>query len=105
MSNTDLTKNYNTENKKDNQHRLMVLVGSLLLIFLVFCVMFLVGSLLLILLVFCFVFLVGSLLLIFLVFCVMFLVGSVLIIFLVFCVVVFSEVRVAHLFSFLCCGF
>jgi hypothetical protein len=29
--------------------------------------------------------------------------GSVVFIFLAFCVVVFGEVRVAHLFSFLCC--
>ena len=43
-------------------------------------------------------------LLIFLVFCVVFLVGSVLLIFLVFCVVFFGGVRVAHLFSFLCCA-
>jgi len=35
----------------------------------------------------------------------LFLVGSVLFIFLVFCVVVFCGFRVAHLFSFLCCGF
>jgi hypothetical protein len=76
-----------------------------LLIFLVFCVVFLVGSVLLIFLVFCVVFLVGSVLLIFLVFCVVVLVGSVLLIFLVFCVVVFGRVRVAHLFSFLCCVF
>jgi hypothetical protein len=33
------------------------------------------------------------------------LVGSVLLIFLVFCVVFYGEVRVAHLFSFLCCVF
>jgi hypothetical protein len=32
-------------------------------------------------------------------------VRSVLLICLVFCVVVFGEVRVAHLFSLLCCGF
>jgi hypothetical protein len=63
------------------------------------------GSVLLIFLVFCVVLLVGSMLLIFLVFCVVFLVGSVLLIFLVFCVVVFGGVSVAHLFSFLCCGF
>jgi hypothetical protein len=31
--------------------------------------------------------------------------GSVLLVFLVFCVVVFGGFRVAHLFSFLCCGF
>ena len=34
-----------------------------------------------------------------------FLVRSVFLIFLVFCVVFFGEVRVAHLFSFLCCVF
>ena len=34
-----------------------------------------------------------------------FLVRSVLLLFLVFCVVFFGEVRVAHLFSFLCCVF
>ena len=34
-----------------------------------------------------------------------FLMGSVLFIFLVFCDVFFGEVRVAHLFSFLCCVF
>ena len=56
-------------------------------------------------LVFCVEFLVGSVLLIILVFCVVFLVGSVLLIILVFCVVVFGGIRVAHRFSFLCCGF
>ena len=65
------------------------LVGSVLLIFLVFCVVFLVGSVLLIFLVFCVVFLVGSVLLLFLVFCVVFLVMSTLLISLVFCVVFF----------------
>ena len=58
---------------------------------------FLVGSVLIIFLVFCVVFLVGSVLIIFLVFCVVFLVGSVLIIFLVFCVVFFA------LFVFILC--
>jgi heme/copper-type cytochrome/quinol oxidase subunit 2 len=48
------------------------MVGSLLLISLVFCVVFMVGSLLLISLVFCVVFMVGSLLLISFVFCVVF---------------------------------
>ena len=62
----------------------------------------LLGSVLLIFLVFCVVFLLGSVLLIFLVFCLVFFVGSVLLIFLVFCVVSFVGVSVAHLFSFLC---
>jgi hypothetical protein len=51
------------------------------------------------------VFLVGSVLFIFLVFSVVFLVRSVLLIFLVFSVVFVCGVRVAHLFSFLCCVF
>ena len=63
------------------------LVGSMLLIFLVFSVVFLVGSVLLLFFVFCVVFLVRSVLIIVLVFCVVFFVGSVLLIFLVFCVV------------------
>jgi Ca2+/Na+ antiporter len=50
------------------------LVGSVLIIFLVFCVVFLVWSVLIIFLVFRVVFLVGSVLIIFLVFCVVFLV-------------------------------
>ena len=44
-------------------------------------------------------------LLIFLVFSVVFFVGFVSLIFLVFCVVFCGGVRVAHLFSFLCCVF
>ena len=48
----------------------LFLVGSVLLIWLVFCVVFLVGSVLFICLVFCVVFLVGSVLFICLVFCV-----------------------------------
>ena len=66
---------------------------------------FLVGSMFLIFLVFCVEFLVESVLLISLVFCVVFLVGSVFLIFLVFCVVFFGGVRVSNLFSFLCCVF
>ena len=63
------------------------LVGSVLLIFIVFCVLYLVGSVLLIVIVYCVVYLVGSVLLIVIVFCVVYLVGSVLLIVLVFCVV------------------
>jgi flagellar basal body-associated protein FliL len=67
MSNTDPTKKHNTENKKDEQHgphqkhntEHKKDVGSMLLIFLVFCLVFLVGSVLLIFLVFCVVFFGG----------------------------------------------
>ena len=70
-------------------HIYTFLVGSVLILFLVFCVVFLVRSVLILFLVFCVVFLVGSVLLLFLVFCVVFLVMSTLLISLVFCVVFF----------------
>ena len=96
-----------------------LLLGSVLLIFLVFCVVSFVGVSVAHLFSFlcgffcwgqcCSSFkfsvwflLLGSVLFIILVFCVVFLVGSVLLIFLVFSVVSFVGVSVAHLFSFLC---
>ena len=66
---------------------------------------FLVGSVLLILLVFCVVFLVGSVLLIFLVFCVVVFGGVRVTHLFSFLCCVFGGVRVTHLFSFLCCVF
>ena len=99
---------------------------SVLFISLVFCVVFLVGSVLLISLVSCVVFLEGSVtpfcpssgfggicdsvLLFSLVFCVVFLVGSVTpccssFYFFVLCLWWGPWLRVAHLFSFLCCAF
>jgi energy-coupling factor transporter transmembrane protein EcfT len=69
MSNTDPTKNTTQKTKKMNNtfsFLCCVFGESVLLIFLVFCVVFLVGSMLLIFLVFCVVFLVESVLLSFL---------------------------------------
>ena len=64
-----------------------LLLGSVLLIFLVFCVVSFVGV---------------SVVHLFSFLCCVFLVGSVLLIFLVFSVVSFVGVSVAHLFSFQC---